>query len=84
MSIQVVAKKINKKSLILEVPSSGETINWPIDLLEEPLEVGKLMTLNLQQDSTTTPSLEKKVKPSHQVSEDEMEKRRKLLEELVN
>jgi hypothetical protein len=85
MSIRVIAKKIEKDRLVLEIPNSGETITWPIDMLEEPLEIGSALNIQLTQslaesakDKTTSK------RPNDTPTPDEMEKRRKLLEELVN
>lgn len=79
--VQVIAKKLDGKSLTLENPENGETLTWPLDQILEPLEIGDKITLMLssavQEPSASSPRIQNK-------ADEQTDERRKLLEQLVN
>ena len=72
---KVVASAIDNDCLILEEQDTGEKIEWPLDKIPQPIELGHTLDLTLQAETTVTHKT-----PSNK-DEDDM---RKELEKLVN
>lgn len=80
---KVIASAIDSDCLILEDPTTGQKISWPLDKIPRPLNLGNELDLILQcADSSASDTFNR---PSNSTSapskEDQM---RKMLENLVN
>jgi len=77
MSIKAIAKKLDKNSLILEIEGSKETIKWPISSIDQPLEIGSSLIVTIEPESTSA-------NITGSTENSDFERKRKLLEDLVN
>ncbi len=78
---KVIASAIDSNCLILEDPTTGQKISWPLDKIPSPLNLGNELDLILQcADSSDSFN-----RPSNSASEPSKEDlMRKMLEKLVN
>jgi len=80
---KVIASAINSDCLILEDPSTGQKISWPLNKIPRHLNLGNELDLILQcSDSSESDSFNRpSINTNEPSKEDQM---RKMLEKLVN
>jgi len=78
---KVIATAIDSDCLILEDPSTGQKISWPLDKIPRPLNLGNELDLILQCGNSSDSFNRHSNNASEPSKEDQM---RKMLENLVN
>ena len=76
--VEVIATAIDGDNLVLETVHSKNKIQWPLKNLPQPLEIGSRLTLELQNNDSGVKNTTASPNQDHE------EKKRRLLEELVN
>jgi hypothetical protein len=93
--IEVVVTAIDGDSLVLETVTNKKRIHWPIKNIPQPLDIGNRLTLELHQNDSLAFNAESAVSAGTAIrdtrstattapSTDDNERKRRMLEELVN